>query len=61
MSAMGEVHQLLLKHGLHEARRLAASDKNGRLCIEAAHAVMSDEKGQIGITHAGFAIRRRPK
>lgn len=57
---MGEVHQLLLKHGLHEARRLAAGDKNGRLCIEAAHAVMSDEKGQIGITHAGFAMAALP-
>jgi hypothetical protein len=54
--SMGEVHQLLLKHGLEEAKRVAVANKNDRLCFEAAHAVMSDEKGSIGIAHAGFAM-----
>jgi Plasmid encoded RepA protein len=57
---MGEVHQLLLRHGLEEARRVSAGDKNERLCIEAAHAVLSDEKGSIGIAHAGFAMAALP-
>jgi hypothetical protein len=57
---MGEVHQLLLKHGLTEARRVAAGDKNQRICVEAAHAIMSDEKGTIGIAHAGFAMAALP-
>jgi hypothetical protein len=57
---MGEVHQLLMRHGLHEARRVASGDKNERLCVEAAHAVLSDESGQIGIAHAGFAMAALP-
>jgi hypothetical protein len=57
---MGEVHQLLLRHGLEEAKRVSAGDKNERLCIEAAHAVLSDEKGSIGIAHAGFAMAALP-
>ena len=57
---MGEVHQLLLRHGLQEARKFAAGDKNQRLCLEAAHAVMSDENGHVGVTHAGFAMAALP-
>ena len=57
---MGEVHQLLLRHGLEEARRVSARDKNDRICLEAAHAVMSDEKASIGIAHAGFAMAALP-
>jgi hypothetical protein len=57
---MGEVHQLLLKHGLEEARRVASGDKNDRVCVEAAHAIMCDEKGSIGIAHAGFAMAALP-
>lgn len=58
---MGEVHQLLMKHGLTEVRRsMSGDDKHGRLCVEAAHAVMSDERSQIGIAHAGFAMAALP-
>ncbi len=57
---MGEVHQLLMRHGLQEARRVASGDKNERLCVEAAHAVMSDDSGQVGIAHAGFAMAALP-
>jgi len=57
---MGSVHQLLLQHGVEQARRIATGDKNGRLCIDAAHEVLSDERGQIGIAHAGFAMAALP-
>ena len=57
---MGDVHQLLLKHGLQEARRVASRDKNERLCVEAAHAVLSDEDVHVGIAHAGFAMAALP-
>jgi len=57
---MGSVHQLLLQHGVEQARRTATGDKNGRLCIDAAHEVLSDERGQIGIAHAGFAMAALP-
>lgn len=60
MTIMGDVHQLLLRHGLQEARKLASGDKNQRLCVEAAHAIMSDENGHTGITHAGFAMAALP-
>src|SRR6202012_3064076 len=58
--SMGKFHQLLLRHGLEEAKRVAVANKNDRLCFEAAHAVMSDEKGSIGIAHAGFAMAALP-
>ena len=57
---MGEVHQLILQQGVMEARRVAAFDKNERLCVDAAYEVMSDERGQIGIVHAGFAMAALP-
>lgn len=57
---MAEIHQLILQHGIEEARRVAVSDKNERLCVDAAFGVLSDEKGQIGIAHAGFAMAALP-
>ena len=57
---MAEIHQLILQHGIEEARRAAVSDKNDRRCVDAAFGVLSDEKGQIGIAHAGFAMAALP-
>jgi hypothetical protein len=57
---MGTVHQLILQHGVEEARKAALGDKNERLCVEAAYGVMSDEEGRIGIAHAGFAMTALP-
>ena len=57
---MGQVHQLILHQGIENARRLASLDKNGRVCVEAAYEVMADERGQIGIAHAGFAMAALP-
>ena len=57
---MGTVHQLILGKGVEEARRSASHDKTERLCVEAAYEVMSDERSQIGIVHAGFAMAALP-
>lgn len=58
---MGEIHNLLERHGLHEARRQASLDGQlSRVCVDAAHEVLSDEALQIGITHSGFAMAALP-
>ena len=59
IDGMGDVHQLLLQHGLEGARACAAS-KLERYAIEAAAAVLADEEGRLGITHAGFAMTSLP-
>ena len=56
---MGQVHQLILTHGVDIARRTAV-DRNERMCIEAAFEVLSDEQGRIGVAHAGFAMAALP-
>ena len=57
---MSSLHQLILRQGVDEARRIASGNKNERLCVEAAFEVMSDERAQIGIAHAGFAMAALP-
>ena len=57
---MADVHHLLLRHGLDEARRLQNIDKNSRACVDAAHEVLCDEQQAIGIAHAGFAMAALP-
>jgi len=59
MSRMGDVHRLLLEHGLESARAFAGT-KLERSAIEAAAAVLADEEGRLGITHAGFAMTSLP-
>jgi len=59
MSHMGDVHQLLLQHGLENARALA-STKLERNALEAAATVLGEEEGRLGITHAGFAMTSLP-
>jgi hypothetical protein len=59
MGGMGDLHQLLLQHGLDGARA-QASTKLERYAIEAAAAVLADEEGRLGITHAGFAMTSLP-
>src|SRR5215208_551047 len=56
---MGQVHQLILTQGV-EAARAQALDKAERQAIDAAYEVLSDEKGRIGIAHAGFAMAALP-
>ena len=57
---MGEVHRLILHQGVAEARRLLAGDKTDRLCVEAAFEVLADDRGRVGIAHAGFAMASLP-
>ena len=56
---MGQVHQLILNHGV-EAARAQALDKAERQAVDAAYEVLSDEKGRIGVAHAGFAMAALP-
>jgi len=56
---MGQVHQLILTHGV-EAARAQALDKAERQAVDAAFEVMTDEHGRIGIAHAGFAMAALP-
>jgi hypothetical protein len=56
---MGEVHQLILQHGLEFARSQADS-KAQRHVIDAAALILSEEENRLGITHAGFAMTSLP-
>jgi replication initiator protein len=57
--AMGEVHQLILREGLEEARNKAET-RGERLAIEAAGAILAEEVSRLGIIHAGFAMTSLP-
>ena len=56
---MGDVHLLILQHGLESVRNLA-STKAERCAIEAAASLLADEDSRLGITHAGFAMTSLP-
>jgi Plasmid encoded RepA protein len=56
---MGTVHNLILLHGVDQARALAET-KAERQAVQAAAAVMAEERSGLGITHAGFAMTSLP-
>jgi Plasmid encoded RepA protein len=56
---MSEVHQLIVRHGIQEARRQAIT-KHERQVVEAAYQVLSDEAEKIGFTYSGFALTSLP-
>ena len=56
---MAHIHQLIINHGIDEARRLA-STKHERLVIEAAYQVLSDDAEKMGFTYSGFALTSLP-
>jgi hypothetical protein len=56
---MGDVHQLILRHGVDKAKALAAT-KTQRYAVEAAAAVLGEEIVRLGIIHAGFAMTSLP-
>lgn len=56
---MAEVHQLILRYGIEEARRQAVS-KHERIVIEAAYQVLSDDAEKMGFTYSGFALTSLP-
>ncbi len=57
---MSEVHDILTRNGIVEAKRFSATNKSEMTCLDAAHAVMSDEEMDIDIAHAGFAMASLP-
>ncbi len=56
---MGEVHQLIMKHGVEEARRQAVT-KHKRQVVEAAYQVLSEDAERMGFTYSGFALTSLP-
>jgi hypothetical protein len=56
---MAEVHQLIIHHGIDEARRQAAT-KRERQLVETAYQVMSEDAERIGFTYSGFALTSLP-
>jgi hypothetical protein len=56
---MADIHQLILTHGIDEARRQAAS-AHERAVVEAAYHVLSEETESIGFTYSGFALTSLP-
>jgi hypothetical protein len=56
---MAEIHQLIIKHGIEEARRQAVT-KHERMVIEAAYQVLSDDAEKMGFTYSGFALTSLP-
>jgi hypothetical protein len=56
---MAEVHQMILRHGIDEARRQAAS-AHERALVEAAYHVLAEETEGIGFTYSGFALTSLP-
>jgi uncharacterized protein YbdZ (MbtH family) len=59
MVLMGDVHSLILRHGVEGARSRAVT-KAERQAVDAAAFVMADEENRLGITHAGFAMTSLP-
>jgi hypothetical protein len=56
---MAEIHQFIIQHGIEEARRQAVT-KHGRMVIEAAYQVLSDDAERMGFTYSGFALTSLP-
>jgi hypothetical protein len=47
---MGEVHQLVLRHGLETARTMVGT-KAERHTVDAAAMILSEEESRLGIPH----------
>jgi len=56
---MAEVHQLIIRYGIEEARRQAVS-KHERQLVEAAYRVLSEDAEKMGFTYSGFALTSLP-
>src|SRR3954463_6521791 len=56
---MAQIHQLILRDGISEARRQAAT-KHGRALVEAAYRVLSEDAEKMGFTYSGFALTSLP-
>jgi Plasmid encoded RepA protein len=56
---MAEIHQLIIRNGVDEARRQAVT-KHERMLVEAAYQVLSEDAEKIGFTYSGFALTSLP-
>src|SRR6476660_8658940 len=56
---MAEVHQLITRCGIDEARRQAAT-KHERHLVEAAYQVLSEDAEKMGFSYSGFALTSLP-
>lgn len=56
---VANIHQLILRDGVSEARKQAAS-KHERAVVEAAYRVLSEDAEKIGFTYSGFALTSLP-
>jgi hypothetical protein len=57
--SMAEIHQLIIRNGVDEARRQAVT-KHERMLVEAAYQVLSEDAEKIGFTYSGFALTSLP-
>jgi len=57
--SMGEVHSVIIRHGIETARAMAAT-KAERRAVDAAATILAEEDARMGITHAGFAMTSLP-
>ena len=56
---MAEVHQIIVRQGVDEARRQAVT-KHDRNVIETAFQVLSEDAEKMGFTYSGFAVTSLP-
>ncbi|WP_158745520.1 replication protein RepA [Acidisphaera sp. L21] len=56
---MAQIHQLILRDGIDEAKKKAAT-KHERALVEAAYQVLSEDAEKMGFTYSGFALTSLP-
>lgn len=56
---MAEVHRLIVRQGVEEARRQALT-KHERSVVEAAYQMLSEEADRVGFSYSGFALTCLP-
>jgi hypothetical protein len=56
---MAEVHQLIVRQGIEEARRQAVT-RHERLVVDTAYQVLTDDAEKMGFTYSGFALTSLP-
>lgn len=59
MSAIVNVHDLLLQHGHAKARDMVLT-KHEKLAIDIAAEIMAEESNKLGFTHSGFCLTSLP-
>lgn len=56
---MAEVHRLIVRQGVEEARRQALT-KHERSVVEAAYQMLSEDADRVGFSYSGFALTCLP-